>query len=269
MTMSDSKPVFVLSSSWRSGSTLLQRFITATGEVLVWGETGGALGALADALAGWEQITADSTRRFPGGTGGKGEAAYEKFIAAPKADHASQWIANLAPPYADIRDDVRGLFDTLYGQRAQSLGYPRYGIKETRCDLDTARQLQGLFPDARFLFLVRNPLDVILSLKRRDWMGRPAGHATLKFYADHWRTRSMQFRQADFGLTLRYEDFIADPALQTRVLDYLEIGARPPADFIRISQVDWRPANQSPLSAWERLRLRYWLGDEMKQWGYT
>jgi hypothetical protein len=110
---------------------------------------------------------------------------------------------------------------------------------------------------------------VILSLKRRNWMGRPAGHATLKFYADHWRTRSMQFRQADFGLTLRYEDFIADPALQTRVLDYLEIGARPPADFIRISQVDWRPANQSPLSAWERLRLRYWLGDEMKQWGYT
>lgn len=262
------QPVFVFSSSWRSGSTLLQRFITASGEVLVWGETGGALNAIAEAVAGWEQITADSSRRFPGGIGGKGESAYGKFVASSKSEHASQWIANLSPPYADILAGVYRLFDTLYGQRALSLGYPRYGIKETRCDLTTARQLRALFPDARFLFLVRNPLDVILSIKRRNWMGRPASHATLKYYADHWRSRSMQFRQADFGLALRYEDFVADPALQGRVLDYLDIESRPPADFIRTSQVDWRASNQSPLDVWERARLRYWLGDEMKQWGY-
>lgn len=267
--MSDSRPVFVLSSSWRSGSTLLQRFITATGEVLVWGETGGALNALADALAGWEQITADSTRRFPGGIGGKGEAAYGKLVSAPKAEHAGLWIANLSPPYADIAAELRTMFDTLYGQRARSLGYPRYGIKETRCDLTTARQLQDLFPDARFIFLVRDPFDVMLSIKRRNWMGRWPGHATLKYYADHWRVRAMQFRQADFGMAVRYEDFVAEAALQDRILDYLDIAARPPADFTRTSQVDWQAANQSRLDGWERARLRYWLSDEMKQWGYT
>jgi hypothetical protein len=262
------QPIFIFSSSWRSGSTLLQRFITATGEVLVWGETGGALNAIADAVAGWDQITADSSRRFPGGVGGKGEAAYQKFIMAPKSEQASLWIANLSPPHVDILAGLRGMFDTLYRQRAQDLGYPRYGFKETRCDLNTARQLQTLFPDARFLFLVRNPLDVMLSIKRRNWMGRPAGHATLKYYADHWRTRSMQFRQADFGLTLRYEDFILDPALQDRVLDYLDIHSKPPSDFTRTSQVDWKASNQSHLDAWERVRLRYLLGDEMKKWGY-
>lgn len=261
-------PIFIFSSSWRSGSTLLQRFITATGDVLVWGETGGALNAIADAIAGWDQITADSSRRFPGGVGGKGEAAYQKFITAPKSEHASLWIANLSPPHAEILAGLRDMFDTLYRQPAQDFGYPRYGFKETRCDLNTARQLQTLFPNSRFLFLVRNPIDVILSLKRRNWMGRPAGHATLKYYAEHWRKHSSQFRQADFGLTLRYEDFIADPALQNQVLEYLEISSRPPADFIRTSQVDWRAANQSPLSFWERTRLRYWLADEMKQWGY-
>lgn len=262
------QPIFIFSSSWRSGSTLLQRFITATGEVLVWGETGGALNAIADAVAGWDQITADSSRRFPGGVGGKGEAAYQKFIAAPKSEHASHWIANLSPPHAEILAGLRDMFDTLYRQRAQNLGYPRYGFKETRCDLNTARQLQTLFPEARFVFLVRNPLDVILSIKRRNWMGRPAGYTTLKYYADHWRMRAMQFRQADFGLTLRYEDFIADPALQDQVLDYLNIQSKPPADFIRSSQVDWKASNQSPLGVWERARLRHWLGDEMKQWGY-
>lgn len=267
--MTDHQPVFVFSSSWRSGSTLLQRFITASGEVLVWGETGGALNAIADAVAGWEQITADSSRRFPTGLGGKGEAAYHAFAAAPGAERAGLWIANLSPPYADIQASLRDLFDTLYRQRALRFGYPRYGFKETRCDLDTARRLQGLFPDARFVFLVRNPFDVMLSIKRRNWMGRPAGHATLKYYAEHWRTRSMQFRQAGFGLALRYEDFIADPALQGRLLDYLEIGTRPPADFIRSSQVDWKAENQARLGAWERARLRYWLADEMKQWGYA
>lgn len=267
--MSEPKPVFVLSSSWRSGSTLLQRFITSTGEVLVWGETGGALNSLADALAGWEQITADSSRRFPGGLGGKGEAAYSRFARAPKSEHADLWIANLSPPYTDITTGLRGMLDALYGAQAQQFGYPRWGLKETRCDLETARRLQALYPDARFVFLVRNPLDVILSIKRRDWMGRAPGHATLKYYADHWRTRSAQFRRAEFGLTLRYEDFVADPALQNRVLDHLEIGTRPPADFTRTSQVDWRAANEASLTALERARLRYWLKDEMRQWGYA
>lgn len=261
-------PLFIFSSSWRSGSTLLQRYITATGDVLVWGETGGALNAIAEAVGGWEQITADSARRFQDSIGGNGEAAYQKFIRASKNEHAGLWIANLTPPYADILSSLRTLFDTLYRQRAQDFGYPRYGFKETRCDLTTARHLQTLFPDARFVFLVRNPFDVILSIKRRGWMGRTAGHATLKYHADHWRTRAMQFRQADFGLTLRYEDFIVDPALQDRVLDYLGIQNRPPADFVRTSQVDWKASNQAPLSAWERVRLRYWLGDEMKHWGY-
>ena len=70
------KPIFIFACSWRSGSTLLQRYITASGEILVWGETGGALNALREALAGWEQITADSSRRFGNSIGGKGEQSY-------------------------------------------------------------------------------------------------------------------------------------------------------------------------------------------------
>lgn len=261
-------PVFLFSSAWRSGSTLLQRFITATGEVLVWGETGGALNSMAEAVGGWEQITADSSRRFAGALGGKGEAAYQALIASPKTEHAGLWIANVSPPYADILADLRQMFDTLYGQRANELGYPRYGFKETRCGLDTARQLRKIFPGARFVFLVRNPFDVILSIKRRNWMGRPAGHDTLRHYAEHWRRHTQEFRQADFGLTLRYEDFVADAALRQRMLDHLGIEHEPPADFVQNSRVDWKAGNQSHLTAWERLRLRYWLGAEMKRWGY-
>lgn len=262
------KPVFVFSSSWRSGSTLVQRYITASGEVLVWGETGGALNALCDALAGWEQITAESSRRFPDSLGGGGEKAYRKFIETPRPEQAQQWIANLTPPYEEIVEHTRSLLNELYAKRAHALGYPRFGIKETRCDLATAQRLQAVFPDAKFVFLVRNPLEVMLSIKRRNWMGRPAGHATLHYYAEHWRVRSQQFRQAGFGMALRYEDFIHDPALQARMMDYLAIGSRPAADFIQTSKADWKAFNQSQLSPWEQARLRYWLADEMRQWGY-
>jgi sulfotransferase family protein len=266
--MTDQNPIFIFSSSWRSGSTLLQRFITSSGEILIWGETGGALNAIANAIAGWEQITANSTHRFSDATGGGGEAAYYKFIAATKSEHPNQWIANLSPPYSDILASFRDMFDGLYRQRALTLGYQRYGFKETRCDLDTAHHLRALFPDARFVFLVRNPISVILSIKRRRWMARQPGHKTLKYFAEHWRTRAIQFRQADFGLVLRYEDFVADPTLQEKLIDHLGMTVSPPRDFVDRSQIDWEANDSSELSLWERARLQYWLGDEMKHWGY-
>ncbi len=108
----------------------------------------------------------------------------------------------------------------------------------------------------------------MLSIKRRRWMGRPASHATLRYYANHWRTLAAQFRETDLGLTLRYEDFISDPTLRAKLLDYLEIGNHPPQNFIENSKVDWTANVKSDLTRWERTRLLYWLSDEMKRWDY-
>lgn len=268
MLASSQKPIFIFSSSWRSGSTLLQRFVTASGEALIWGETGGALCAISEAIADWEQITASSSRHFPSGLGGAGEAAYRQLTSSPKDQHALQWIANLSPPYAEILDQLRSMFLALYHDRAMELGYSRFGFKETRCGLESAQRLLRVFPDARFIFLVRNPLDVILSIKRRNWMEKPANHATLKFFAMHWLRNSRQFRNADFGLYLRYEDFVANASLRSQVLDYLDIGSAPAADFIQSSHVDWMTSDTSELSMFERVKLKYWLSDEMKAQGY-
>lgn len=266
--MSFEKPIFIFSSSWRSGSTLLQRYVTASGEALIWGETVDALGSLRDAMACWEQTSAESSRRFAHGTGGDGEQAYRKFITTTKSDHAQQWIANLTPPYAEVVSSMRTMLIELYGKRAEVLGYPRFGIKETRCDLNTARFLQMLFPDAKFIFLVRNPLAAILSIKRRNWFERPAGYATLHYYAKHWMVRSAQFREAGFGMALRYEDFISDTSRREKLMDYLEIETLPPADFLETSRVDWTTRDISTLTWLERFWIHHWLSKEMKQWGY-
>lgn len=39
------RPVFVLASAWRSGSTLVQRVLSSGPELFVWGESHGALEA--------------------------------------------------------------------------------------------------------------------------------------------------------------------------------------------------------------------------------
>lgn len=246
----------------------MQRFVTASGEALVWGETGGALNSLAEALRGWEKIGADSTLRFDHTLGGGGESAYRTLLATPRAEHAKLWIANLTPPYLEIQTRLQGLLEDIYGSRARALGYGRWGIKETRCDLETARRLKLMYPDARFVFLVRNPIAVMTSIKRRYWMERPAGYRTLRYFALHWLHRSRQFRQAGFGFTVRYEDFVRDAALRARLLEHLGIEHAPPDDFVATSRVDWETRDTRSLTLYERLLLRAWLGHEMREWGY-
>lgn len=266
--MTTHNPVFIFSSSWRSGSTLVQRYVTASGEVLVWGETGGALNALAQALQGWEKIGADPAIRFDHTLGGGGEAAYHTLLFTPKTEHAGMWIANLTPPYTEIQSQLCAWMDQVYGARARALGYSRYGIKETRCDIATAKRLSLMFPDARFVFLVRNPMDVMTSIKRRNLIGRPASLATLRYYAQHWLTRSRQFRQANFGFAVRYEDFVNDASVRARLLDHLGIAHAPPDDFVASSRVDWQTRDERKLTVFERVMLHYWLGDEMRAWEY-
>ena len=155
----DDHPIFLFSCSWRSGSTLLQRYVTASGEVLVWGETGGALDKVASALEDRGRIIADAEEGYYGMRGGSGGRAYEKFRNAEQSDRPHQWIANLNPPFDRVENGIRNFLLDYYGKAAADLGYERIGIKETRCNLSTARSLRKLFPHAKFVFLVRDPLD--------------------------------------------------------------------------------------------------------------
>lgn len=99
-------------------------------------------------------------------------------------------------------------------------------------------------------------------------MGRPAGIATLRYFAEHWRKRSAEFRQADFGMAIRYEDFISNKEYRQKLISYLEIDIPPANDFTQSSRVDWESADKSKLSFTERYLLGKWLADEIKKWKY-
>ena len=229
----DSEPVFVLAAGWRSGSTLLQRLICSSGEVLLWGEpyarcsllpalTRSALGLRED----WP-----STNHFAS------EKVYENL--------SQYWIANLYPPPQAIRNSYKAAVDAFLKQPAEAKGFSRFGLKEVRLQAMEAHFLQWLYPSARFVFLVRNPWDAWRSSKGMGfilrWPNVTVDNPTV--FARHWRALTESFLgwQGENSLMLRYEDLVA-PGFDLGVLkEHCRLSSIDPSVMDRVIRGVKRP----------------------------
>jgi hypothetical protein len=105
------------------------------------------------------------------------------------------------------------LLDALYSEYARQRGASRWGDK-TPTYTNHMLLLAQLFPDARFIHLVRDARDVALSTDEK-WGDRT--HVDIYFAAANWaqRTRNVEESARILGPdrvhTMRYEDLIADP----------------------------------------------------------
>ncbi len=200
----DEAPIFLLSAGWRSGSTLLQRLIMSDKDVLIWGEPYDECGMI--------QALADTTKAFRAGW--PPQDYY--YDGTPPGELSGNWIANLFPSLADLRDSHRALFDTLFAHPAKAAGASRWGIKEVRLDVEHCFYLRWLYPRARFVFLYRNPLDAYQSYCRygRNWYNTFPDEPvfTPTAFGKHWRELMEGFlREAKRldALVIRYEDLVA------------------------------------------------------------
>lgn len=151
--MSVTPPVFVFAASWRTGSTLLQRILNASGELLIWGEPG----CLKDAEALFSRC-----QRY-----------LSKMPHANKGqvlEQSGQWIPTISPEVNRSVVAMRSFFSDLYGQEAAELGFGRWGFKEVRPGAAKhIRMLRVLFPGAKFVFLMRDPIDTFRSLQGKKF----------------------------------------------------------------------------------------------------
>jgi hypothetical protein len=212
-------PVFVLAAMWRSGSTLLQRVVSSSGEVLVWGEPYAACGIvprLAASLQVFSPIWPEQ----------------HVFREAEDLRPERLTVENIENLYPHPRALLAGhlaLYEALFAVPAREAGYARWGLKETRLGGDDARYLRALYPNARFLYLVRDPLDVWASYRRMagwylDW---PHGQIrTPQAFGRAWSRLASSFTSsaADVAaLVVRYEDLVADPTTVQRVADHVGV----------------------------------------------
>ena len=210
------RPVFVLSSG-RCGSTLLQRLLNSNPRFAIAGEHGGFLRSLSASYYYAQRLEAvqknlfgrkNSRERFAKNIRSSDKmVAWENFFGEEEFQQA-------------YRDFIRSLFcfDPALRWGFKEIGY---GVRD-----EVAPMLRELFPEARFVVLLRHPLDVVISKAtafpkpRRLAQGTLKGdgemgtryRALLNDYAQNWGRlydNLLTFAADDpHSCTLRYEDLI-------------------------------------------------------------
>ncbi len=254
-------PIFLLSSSWRSGSTILQRMVMAHNpDILIWGEPYDHCNLLDRML---DQINA-FTARWP-------EAKYYLPIGK-EFDLSNQWVANLYPELKSFKAAHRAFFDSLFGAPAKAAGYAQWGIKEVRLHTAHACYLRWLYPNARFIFLCRNPLDAYRSYRPtrewfRSWPDRPI--LTPYAFGQNWAELTQDFLahgESVDGLFLRYED-LGEVQTTRRIENYLGWDIPLSSTLAKIGSSTRK--NSTPwLPRLEHMLLKAGLGKAYRQAGY-
>jgi len=201
-------PIFMLASAWRSGSTLTQRLLVSSNQVLMWGEPydhSSLIRRLAESVAPFDE-------RWPP----------DPYIVAPDdPPSADKWIANAYPDPDYLVGAHRAFYDRLFADAAHEAGYGRWGLKGVRLDGEHARYLNLIYPDAKFVFLHRNPYDAFLSYRllhdiRKHsywWYHRwPDDQvSTATHFGEIWTRLTSSFLdnvEAVGGTVIAYEDLI-------------------------------------------------------------
>lgn len=236
-------PVFVLASSWRSGSTLLQRLICSGGETLIWGEPyahSAHVRRLAEALL-------PITREYP-------PDDFFPTCLEPGAV-SDAWIANMYPPLQHLMSAHRTFFEKLFWTGAREAGYRRWGFKSVLLDGDHARYLSVLFPEAKYVVLIRDPYEAFRSYRRwlewyQRWPDQPVFTATQ--FGRMWRQRTASLLDASGdldALVVRYDELTSEDGTRTvtRIAEHLETEVASEALTVRI------PAKGSPQQKVDRL----------------
>lgn len=202
MDVSQSAPIFIFSAGWRSGSTLLQRLIISSNEVMIWGEPLGGIGSIAKIAYLLKPIS----QRWPPDSFFKESNLYEL---------TNEWIANVTPELRYLKKSHISYFENWLQMPAfEKFDIQRWGLKEVRLTIDHAKYLKWLFPQAKFLFIYRNPIEAYRSWKGNRWDRLWPHYYTSSpiVFAKHWRYLLKGFiseKEKVDGMLVRFEDLIS------------------------------------------------------------
>jgi hypothetical protein len=238
----------------RSGTTLLRAFFDSHPRFTIPGES--------------RFIPAVAAKRESYETGG---GVVDRLVADLAAN---EWFANWRIDVDDAREaivaseaeDLPGGLRALFALHAERAGKPRYGDKSPQYVMHLPT-IAALFPEARFLHIVRDGRDVALAF--RD---APFGLDDVGELALHWRQRVERGRRGGAPLgpryrEVRYEQLVADTEPLVRDLcEYVRIDFEPTMleyyarrdDLLRHSP---SPSSQRSLALPPTVGLRDWRND--------
>lgn len=265
--LNEEQPVFVLSSGWRSGSTLLQRMIMENRQdILMWGEPFPHCN-IHDGLV--NQFRAFTSFWPPG----------PYFLSGMDLrDPSDTWVANLYPEVDDLLKAHRSFHRTLFAEPARKAGWKHWGLKEVRFTIDHATYLRVLYPKCKIILLYRNPYDAYLSYSHwnatvfRTWPDRFV--STPYAFGRNWAELTRGYLEGHGkvdALLVKYED-LDRPDTAARIQSYLGWAVPRSSEMRQIrepkySKADRRPKRKS-LRATERIMLNLATRSVLRDAGY-
>lgn len=279
--MSDKDPFFIVGTG-RSGTTLLQRMLSAHPGIIIPPET-------------------QFFSRFDPALGFTDPLREREVGAYIERIGRDPWWEELGLDLGAYRAHIEGgdrFADgmLLWMLRELSFGAPevaggvRFGEKTPHHEKKIAR-INTLFPEARFIHIVRDPRDVVVSLCREDWWPWKSVQRTARAIRKTLvRQRCAERTIGDRYLRVRYEDLVADAEGTLRAVCAF-LGEEFDGAMLRYhesaetgflsSESGWKrlatkPLDPSRIGRWkERLSARQvscverWVGEDvMRKYGY-
>jgi len=284
-------PVFLLSPG-RSGSTLLQRYLNCSKDLILWGEHGGFIRGFRNTYAMWcENQGLQYLLK-------QGRPHSDLLISSEVAVGVDiEWTNNFSRE--DFREQLAGMVVELFTN-----GIPtsvRWGFKEIRYDDKDVVFLRELFPLAQFIFIVRDPIDTLASAIVAFAKGQALWEAngqsdesinTIKEQIQSWSSKISSIARGisgcvekNEGYLIRYEELKVNPTeIVNSVCRHLDISV-PSAEHIRLIAGDVRhgmntikvrqrlveefvnePGVQDIISIYKSLGYNKLLGDDQPLW---
>ena len=166
--------------------------------------------------------------------------AFCRLVLANLVKHSGRWedfgidAAAALGLFAALPSDCRSVanfwhaFHALYARHVGRPGATRWGDK-TPSSVDALPEIAGIFPDARFIFMVRDVFDMAWSFGSMATAGRAGDYiAGARRWADaNAKLAAFQPQHATQCITVRYEDLVHNPeAEMQRVLRHLDVKPR-------------------------------------------
>ncbi|MEM6850541.1 MAG: sulfotransferase, partial [Pseudomonadota bacterium] len=238
------RPVFILATP-RSGTTIIQRCLNLSPELMIWGEHGGFLKQVRLAYRRVTQYR--MLERF----GVHDADTKRRVMAGEPVLFDGRWSTEWMSPFSSEiayyahRDFLLQLFARDVPPEI------RWGFKEVQYGYRDVRFLSEMFPGAQFVFPLRGPFETMLSKVRAFDSGQLEGAPLdlyIKQYNDALEMVDASHLRADLSaLVVPLDGFQSDPVEGTaRIARFLGV---PPIDkdailALKAARVGWEGGDQ-------------------------
>lgn len=232
--LQQTSPLYIWAPTARNGVTLLQRLITSSKSVLVFGENTFFALQIPVVIRNYQTHSkegSESRKRLA-----SGDYSFWSSAAFP---HHEQMNAAAVQSFFS--------FVGAYQFSAESEGFTTWGIKEPSPYWPAVDLISILLPKSRHLVVYRNLRDVLRSYKTRGWL---ESIDKVRAISDQWQANvrvARTLQTSNRMLVIKYEEFVANPTKGAQLLTGF-VGGKPidPAIFdIRINTFSKAEGGQS------------------------